>query len=176
MNNTWIWIVVFIAIIIGTILIFQVVIYFFMKRSMRKAYLALDKLVPFEKERYNKIKEVYFSLNKTHHIANDSIRELIQNQDIISTEERVDMQKLKNQNDFLLMFLLKFMKDKKLKMKDAYSSTYKELESISFFDTKDKTTPYFKYNKIANVYNALATISFVSNIFKKSNYYRAPIL
>ena len=176
MNDSWIWIVIFIAVIIGSILLLQVVLYFLMKHYMKKAYLKLDELVPIEKERYNKIKNAYFLLNKSHHIANDSIRELIQKQDVIASGERVDMQEFKNQNDFLVMFLLKFMKERKLKMKDNYSPTYKELESISYFESKDKTTPYYKYNKVANAYNALASLSFVSSIFKKKDYYRVPIL
>ena len=176
MNDTWIWIVIFIAVVIGSIIILQVVLYFFMKRAMKKAYTYLDGLVPVEKERYQKIKNAYFTLNKTHYISNDSIKELIKEQEVLSSEERVDMQKLKGQNDFLVMFLLKFMKEKKLKMKDNYSPIYKELESISYFESKDKSTPYYKYNKAANVYNALATLSFVSSIFRKKDYYRAPIL
>ena len=173
---TWVWIVVFIAIIIGSIFLLQIVLYFLMKRAMKITFSELDKLVPLEKERFNKIKENYFALNKNHRITNESIKELIMSQDELVKSERIDMQQYKNQNDFLIMYLLKFMKEKKLKMKDEYSPIYKELESISYFEVKDKSTPYYSYNKKANRYNTLANLSFVSNLFKRNNYYRAPIL
>lgn len=147
-----------------------------MKSSMKKAFDELDKLVDVEKNRFIKIKEIYFALNKTHKVMNDSINELINNQEDIIKEQRIDMEKLKNQDDFIVMYLLKFMKEKKLKMKDNYSDLYKELESISYFEKEDKTTPYYTYNKKANRYNTFAKLSFVSNIFRRNNYYRAPVL
>ena len=173
---TWVWIVVFIAIIIGSIFLLQIVLYFLMKRAMKITFSELDKLVPIEKDRFNKIKENYFALNKNHRITNESIKELIMSQDELVKSERIDMQQYKNQNDFLIMYLLKFMKEKKLKMKDEYSPIFKELESISYFEVNDKSTPYYSYNKKANRYNTLANLSFVSNLFKRNNYYRAPIL
>ena len=176
MNGSWIWIVIFIAVIIGTIFILQIVLYFLMKKEMKKAFTELDKLVPIEKERFNKIKEIYFALNKNNRLNNDSIKELVISQDEVVKSSTLDMQQYKNQNDFLVMYLIKFMKEKKLKMKDEYSSLYKDLESISYFEVDDKSTPYYKYNKIANRYNSFASLSLVSSLFKKKDYYRAPVL
>lgn len=173
---TWIAIIVFIAIIIVTFIALQIVMYFLLKSNMKKAFASLDNLVPIEKERFNKIKDIYNQLLKLNRINNEEIKELVAIQENNLNLERLDMQIFKGNNDFLIMYLLRLLKEKKLKLKEPFCLMNETLESISYFESKDKDTPYYKYNKIANRYNTFASMSLVSKTFKKASYPRVPIL
>lgn len=173
---TWIWIVVTLAIVIAVYLLSELVLFLLMRSSMKKAFHALDELVPFERERSKKIDTIYQTLKDGKRINNRSMEELLESNKDILSQSSIDMQKLKSQDDFLILYLLKFMKEKKLKQREEYSPLYKELEAISYPDPKANDFPYKRYNDLALRYNSYTGMGMLRSIASRKKYLAAPVL
>ena len=172
----WYWILIIIATLVIVYAFIQVILFFIMRKCMKKAFSELDKMAIYEKDRFGIIFVSYKEIISKKKIENVEINNLIKEQENISNNKEIEMESFKSKNDFIIMYLMKFLEEKKLKNKDDFSSIYQNLKDISYFDINDKTSPYIKYNKVANRYNALANICIISNSFKRSSYLRAPIL
>lgn len=180
-SNSTLMTVIWIIVIIGVVFLFLLISFFvtliFVKKFQKRAYIALDNLVPFEKERFEQIHGVYdyLLLEKKLNASNNPIKEIIQEQQIILSGNSIDMQKAKANDDFLILFLTKFMKEKSLKNKDSFKDKYEILEKYNYFDDK-KDSPYHQYNKIALRYNSLSSMMTVSSYCRRKGYLKAPIL
>ncbi len=176
-TRTIIWVVVIIAVVLIVFLISFFMTLLFVKKFQKKAYQALDDLVPFEKERFEKIHKVYDYLitEKKLNASNNPIKEIIQDQQIIFSGNSIAMDKAKANDDFLVLFLMKYMKEKSLKNKDSFKECYKTLEENDYMQER-KESPYYKYNKIALRYNSLSSMMTIQGYCQRKGYLKAPIL
>ena len=148
-----------------------------MKKAQKKAYRALDELVPYEKERFACIERFYEALvqEKKLNLSRNPLSDIMKEQEIILSGNTIDMQKAKANDDFCILFLKKFIKEKSLHMKEPYHSLEEELGKYDSF-SDEKKTPYKKYNDCALKYNALTSMMTVSGYCQRKGYLKAPIL
>lgn len=174
--TTIIWIIVIVVSLLVIWGISFVVLVFLMKKTQKKAFKALDDLVPYERERFDIILETVEQLKKENKFRNKEMDKLVEEQKKLLEGVTIDMSKVKAQNDFLILYLRKLLKDKGLKMKDPYKDLNKKMEEHFFDDTSSKNSPYYNYSKLALRYNAYMGMMFVASYANRKGYPRAPIL
>lgn len=171
-NNTW-WI--YVVVIVGVIAIYLIagaIVHFLMKGAKKKAYAELEKVIPFEKNRYEEIASSIKEMQDDGRFLPKNMIECLNTLDESFKKIPVDVSSIKNQNDFLIMYIRKYLADKHIVEK--YKSIDEKLEKLLFLDPTSKTSPYRAYNKKAAHYNAYLGMG-IFNIFRGSNT-SAPIL
>jgi|GEM_PF-920774 len=171
----WAWLLIVLAIIVVIYLLVELVLFFLMRSSMKKAFRMLDELVPFERQRFEAIEKVYQRLVKENKLHNKDIDDLIAGQRVILGGKTTDMQKLKGQDDFLILYLTKYLKERKLKQK-GYEAEYNDLLSRLYSDPEDKSNPYYRYDQEAMKYNSYTQMGLLRSITIRHHYYQAPVL
>lgn len=174
---TVLWIV---GIIVGLCILFFLSFFItllLVKRSQKKAFEALDHLVPFERERFAVVKKAYDTLIAEKKLkANDNpLKDMVHETEIILSGTSIDMQKAKANDDFMILFLKKYLKDRSLRMKDPYKSIDETLAEYDYLQNR-KDSPYDGYNKKALKYNALSSMMSVSSYCQRKGYPKAPVL
>ncbi len=174
---TVIWVVVIILAIFVLFFISFLVTILLVKKAQKKAYQALDELVPYEKERFQSINKLYETLVNERKLVpgKNPLADIMKEQEIILSGTTIDMQKAKANDDFSILFLKKFLKDRSLKMKEPYHTLSEELDKYDIM-TDEKNSPYKKYNNYALRYNALSSMMTVSGYCQRKGYLKAPIL
>jgi hypothetical protein len=174
---TVVW--VLIAVIGGLAVIYvltAVVLLGLMKRAQKKAFSALDELVPYEKERYALLTEIQERMAKDNFVIPSNIREIIEDGGRTLGASTVDMGKVKGELDFAFLYLQKFLKEKKLLARPGYPELMNEITAHIFIDPSIKGCPYEKYDKLAYRYNAYLGMMFISPFIAHKNLPKAPIL
>lgn len=171
-----IWVAVIIGVVIVVWLLSSFVMILLMKKAQKKAFKALDDLVPEEKKRFLKIKEFADLLVKEKRLKRGNILDAVHEQEVLFSGERIDMAKAKATNDFLVLYFRKYMKEKRLKDKDPYKDYYELFQNDIHIDPDDKKNPYRSYNKIAMRYNSYLNMTLVRSYANRKHYPGAPIL
>lgn len=174
---TIIWVVAIIACLILLFLISFLVTILLVKKAQKKAYKALDDLVPYEKERFQAVLKMYDLLvqEKKLPAGKNPLSDIMKEQEITLSGNTIDMQKAKANDDFAILFLQKFLKERSLKMKEPFHSALEELKKYDVM-LDEKNSPYKKYNDCALKYNALSSMMTVSGYCQRKGYLKAPIL
>ncbi|MFA6829174.1 MAG: hypothetical protein WCR67_00480 [Bacilli bacterium] len=176
-KTTIIWIVCIVAALLIAWLISFLVIIQLMKKAQKKAFAALDELVPYERERYEAVKKAFNQIIDERRMQKDNqMYALCTEQEKILAGDRIDMSTLKAQNDFMILYLHKFIKEKKLRMKEPFSTIDTDLDKYTFIDPSSKDSPYRSYNNVALKYNSYMGMMLVSNYASRKGYPKAPIL
>jgi hypothetical protein len=173
----WVWIVIVISSLIVIYALATLITWFLMKSLQKRTFKALDELVPYEKNRFTKIKEIAQALNEEHRIPkNSSINDTLKLQEIILSGSRIDMNRVKSQNDFLLIFLKKALKEKGLRFKEPFATYDKDVDRMIDPDSSKDSSPYYQYNKLAYKYNAYLGMMLIRAIAIRKQVPNAPIL
>lgn len=174
--NNWIVIIIVIAALIVLYLLSALILYLLMKRVMGKAYDALMALVPHESQRLQAIEDLQKKIRDDNYRLSDEMVELCQNTRKILDTKPVDVAKAKGQIDFLLMYHIKFIKEKRLVQKrEGYKEIVDKLTAGLHLKDDLKNSPYGRYDKLAMRYNAYLGM-FVLAPFVRGKYKNAPIL
>ncbi|MFA6624219.1 MAG: hypothetical protein WCS80_00415 [Bacilli bacterium] len=174
--DTWVIILIVLGCLIAIYLLGSFIIWLFLKAARNKAYKALDELVPYEKERFQYIAYVRDEIEKDNYHLPKSILDVIENNNDILSGHEIDMQKVKSQDDFLILFFQKYLKEKKLISKEKYVNINLKMSSYLHMDTDDKESPYDIYDKKAFRYNSLLGMTLFTIFLNKSKFAQAPIL
>lgn len=174
---TVIWVVSIILVIFLLFLLSFFVTILLVKKAQKKAFQALDDLVPYEKERFQCINKLYETLINEKKLVpgKNPLADIMKEQEIILSGNTIDMQKAKANDDFSILFLKKFLKDRSLRMKEPYHTLEEELGKYDNM-LDEKNSPYRKYNNYALKYNALSSMMTVSGYCQRKGYLKAPIL
>lgn len=157
--NWWIYVIVF-AGIIGIYLLSALVIYLLMKNAQKKAYALYEKMIPVEKERYDKILKAKKRLEDDGRFLPKNMVESTSEVEKEFAKIPVDLSKIKGMNDFLILYYRKYLQQKRLLPK--YPNMDAELEKQIFLDSEDKNSPYYLYNKATLKYNAYLNMGFLN--------------
>lgn len=158
----WVYVIVFAA-LIAIYLLTALIIYLLMKKAYKKAKVELDKIIPYEKERYETILKVKTTLENEGRFFSKNIIETTEDVEKQFSKIPVDIAKIKNQNDFLVIIYRKYIKEKRLLAKSK--DLDQELENILYIDPSDKSSPYYPYDKAAMKYNSYVNMG-MFNIFR----------
>ncbi len=172
MDKTW-WI--YIVVIVGVIALYLIsgaIVHFLMKGAKKKAYAELEKVIPYEKERFDEISSSIHTMQDDGRFLPKNMIECLNTIDESFKKVPVDVSSVKNQNDFLILYIRKYLSEKRIVEK--YKSIDEKLEKLLFLDPSSKTSPYHTYNKKAAHYNAYLGMG-IFNIFRGDNT-AAPIL
>ena len=157
----WVIIILVVLALVAVYLISALILFLLMKRAMKKAYDALMALLPYEDERMKLVLDVKERLLNDNYHLSDEMCEATENNRKLLQETPVDVSKVKNQTDFLLMYYNKELYDtmlSKLHLKDEL-----------------KNSPYGKYDKLAFRYNSYLGMIILAP-FVRRKYQNAPIL
>ncbi len=171
-NNTW-WI--YVVVIVGVIAIYFIsgaIVHFLMKGAKKKAYAELEKIIPYEKTRFEEIEASIKHMQDDGRFLPKNMIDCLNTVNDSFSKVPVDVASIKNQNDFLIMYIRKYLADKHIVEK--YKDIDEKLEKHLYLDPSSKTSPYHTYNKKAAHYNAYLGMG-IFNIFRGSNT-SAPIL
>ncbi len=172
MDKTW-WI--YIVVIVGVIALYLIsgaIVHFLMKGAKKKAYAELEKVIPYEKERFDEISSSIHTMQDDGRFLPKNMIECLNTIDESFKKVPVDVSSVKNQNDFLILYIRKYLSEKRIVEK--YKSIDEKLEKLLFLDPSSKSSPYHTYNKKAAHYNAYLGMG-IFNIFRGNNT-AAPIL
>ena len=175
MPNFVIVIIVIVCLIV-LYLLSALVLFLFMKRAMGRAYDELVALIPYEKERMDAILSLREKLlSDGYHLSSEMVSLTDSNKTLLETRP-VDVSKVKNQTDFLIMYYTKFLREKKVAKKDpAYDSMGENLLKMLHLHDELKSSPYGKYDKAAFRYNSYLGLIILAP-FVRRKYQNAPIL
>ncbi len=174
--DSWLILIIVIAGVLVLYLLFALIAYFLMKGAMNKAYDALVALIPYEKERLELVKKVADDLKNDHYRFSSQIDELIKENENVLEKKPVDVSKAKNQNDFLILYFSKLIKEKNFdKRFSKYQEHHKTLQSHLYLQSYNKNSPYYRYDKLAFRYNSYLNMLFLAP-FVRRKYESAPIL
>lgn len=174
--ENWVIVILVIVCLIVLYLLSALVLFLLMKRAMNKAYDALVALVPFETERLEYVKKVRDRLLADDYHLSSEMLELTESNEKLLATKPVDVSKVKNQTDFLILYYSKFIKEKKLAKKNPdYEELDKTLLSKLHLHDDLKVSPYAKYDKAAFRYNSYLSMMILAP-FVRRKYQNAPIL
>lgn len=173
---SWVLLIIVIASLIGLYLVAVIIIYFLMKRAQKRAFSALDSMVTYEKERMHFVNDLVTVLNTTQYKVKDNIRVVVDEQNEMLSSDRVDMNKVKQQTDFLLIYLQKYLKEKGIRKKSPFDTYFQKIPEYLVMDIESDKYPYKDYNKIATKYNSFLSLGFLSPFARSSKNPQAPIL
>lgn len=172
----WVIIILVVLALVAVYLISALILFLLMKRAMKKAYDALMALLPYEDERMKLVLDVKERLLNDNFHLSEEMCEATENNCKLLQETPVDVSKVKNQTDFLLMYYMKFLKEKKLVAKSAeYKELYDTMLSKLHLKDELKNSPYGKYDKLAFRYNSYLGMIILAP-FVRRKYQNAPIL
>jgi hypothetical protein len=175
MKNTPWW--VYVAIIGGVIVLYLIaalITFFLMKGAKKKCYDEFDKLVPYEKERLELILSIRDTMLKDGRHLPKNLTDACSQDEEYFAKVPFDLKSAKGQNDFLVIYLRKYLKEKNLLKQEKYLEFDKKLEGALFLDPQDKKSPYFNYNKRALRYNSYLGMTLLA-IFNNGRHTSAPI-
>lgn len=175
MENWWIYLVVILA-VIALYFLFTFILYLLMKRAQKKAFKLLDTILPYEKEKFDMIIKARNKLKEDGRFLPKNILEVIDKDEKLFLQIPVNIQEVKGQSDFIIMYLDKYLKEKKLIQKDDYKKMDDELNSYLYMNPEDKTSPYYQYNKKAMSYNAYLGMGALAVFSIRRKNQSAPIL
>lgn len=147
-----------------------------MKKAQKKAFSTLDDLVSYERNRFEDIKEIADYLDQSNRLHAQSIIDTIKKQEEAFSSDTIDMQNAKVTDDFLVIYFIKYIKEKNLSKKEPYDEYLKKLTEELTIQIDDKEHPYYKYNKLALKYNSYANMRTANWYARKKNYPQAPVL
>ncbi len=162
---------IYLVIIVGVLAVYfftAFVIYLLMKRAKKIAYAEMEKVIPYEKEKYNLVSEVIRTMQEEGRYLQKNL--LDSYEDLGKTFEKVpfELSAAKNQNDFMILYLRKYLKEKNLLKREIYQKLDERLRDAVHLDPSEKNSPYYVYNKKAARYNAFLSMG-MFNIFRGSN-------
>lgn len=162
---------IYLVIIVGVLAVYfftAFIIYLLMKRAKKKAYQEMEKVIPYEKEKYDLISEVIKTMQDDGRFLQKNL--LDSYEDLGKTFDKVpfEIATAKNQNDFMILYLRKYLKEKNLLRKEVYQKLDERLSKAIYLDPSEKNSPYYLYNKKASRYNAFLSMG-MFNIFRGSN-------
>ena len=162
--ESWVIVIIVILALILVYLFSAFILFLLMKRAMKRAYDALMDLLPYEDERMKLVSSTKEKLLNDNYHLSDEMCEATENNLKLLKETPVDVSKVKNQTDFLLMYYMKFLKEKKLIQKKP-----------EYIKDELKNSPYGKYDKLAFRYNSYLGLVILAP-FVRRKYQNAPIL
>ena len=155
----WIYVVV----IGGIIVVYftsALIIRALMVKAQKKCNALLEKITPIERARFDKIVEVKLAMeNDGRHLPKNMVETTL-DQEREFSQIPVDIQKVKSVDDFLILYYIKYLKEKNLKIK--YQQQLETLEAIIYSKPEDKDYPYYEYNKAALKYNSYLNMGFLN--------------
>ena len=172
----WLILLIVFAILIAIYVISGLVVRALLKNAKRKAIDALDSLASVERDRYDRLIQITEELEKDHKYLPKNRSDSFQDTKRLLDKVPCDVAKVKGQLDFLVLYLRKFRKEKRLLAQEKYNQLDKKLEKEVNRDPNDKTSPYYSYDKKALRYNALRGRTFFSLFTNNGNNPQAPIL
>ena len=174
--ESWVIVIIVILALILVYLFSAFILFLLMKRAMRRAYDALMDLLPYEDERMKLVSSTKEKLLNDNYHLSDEMCEATENNLKLLKETPVDVSKVKNQTDFLLMYYMKFLKEKKLiQKKPEYKEIYDKMLAELHLKDELKNSPYGKYDKLAFRYNSYLGLVILAP-FVRRKYQNAPIL
>lgn len=174
--ESWVIVIIVILALILVYLFSAFILFLLMKRAMKRAYDALMDLLPYEDERMKLVSSTKEKLLNDNYHLSDEMSEATENNLKLLKETPVDVSKVKNQTDFLLMYYMKFLKEKKLiQKKPEYKEIYDKMLAELHLKDELKNSPYGKYDKLAFRYNSYLGLVILAP-FVRRKYQNAPIL
>lgn len=170
----WIYLLILLG-VIALWFILSIILFFAMKSAQRKAYNELDKVAPFERDRYDFFVEVITKLEDSGRHLPKSLTELQKSLERAFAKIPVDVNEIKGQNDFMDIYLKKYLDEKGFSKKEEFKSYCEKLNQMLWIDPADKNSPYYKYNKLASRYNSLNGMLLLRIFTASGKYPSAPI-
>ena len=162
----WIYVVVIGGIIV-VYLTSAFIIRFFMMKAKKKCEALLEKVIPLERDRFDMILEVKNKMeNDGRHLPKNMVESTLELEKAYQ-EVPVDIQKVKSIDDFLLLYYIRYIKEKNLKEK--YQAELATLESLVYDNVESDKYPYKEYNNATLKYNAYLNMGFI-NPFRSGCY------
>ena len=172
----WGYLLIFVV-LIAMYLLCVLVTYLLMKGAKKKAFQALDQMIPIEQNRFALVEEVVQAMKDDGRILPKNLLEQVESEGKDFQKTPLDLQGLKGRTDFLILYLRKYLKEKRLLSKsEKYQEYDKKLESSIYLDPQDKNSPYYHYNKVASRYNAYLGMTTLSLFGIRGKNPQAPIL
>ena len=171
----WHYLLIFLG-LFALFLLTTLVLYLLMKRAQKKAYQELEKLIPYEQNRFSLIQKCKEELETDGRFLPKNFLTAISEEEKLFEKAPLDLSEIKGRTDFLVMYLRKYLKEKKLLSKEKYQDFDKKLETLIFIDPGDKNSPYYLYNKKASHYNAFLGMMFLSIFGIRNKNQNAPII
>lgn len=167
-NNWWIYLIIIVG-VIAIYLLSALIIFLLMKGAKKKAIQELDKLVPHENERFQVIETIIKEMQNDGRYLPKNMLDSLHEIDSSFSKTPIDLSSIKNQNDFMILYLRKYFKEKRMLEKDQKYKNYDEkLSKMIFLNPSDKTSPYYLYNKKSSRYNAFLGMG-AFNLFRGNN-------
>ena len=92
----WYWILIIIATLVIVYAFIQVILFFIMRKFMKKVFSELDKMAIYEKDRFGIIFVSYKEIISKKKIENVEINNLIKEQENISNNKEIEMESFKS--------------------------------------------------------------------------------
>ena len=147
-----------------------------LRKAKKKAIDALDSLAGYEQDRLDRLIKIKDELVNDHKFLPKNRLDAFEETKAIFLSVPSDVAKAKGQNDFLVLYLRKFLKEKRLLAQGKYKDRDMRLEGEVHIDPSDRKSPYYSYNRKALKYNALRNRTFFSLFTNNGNNPSAPIL
>jgi hypothetical protein len=174
--NIWYILLIALGSILVLYLIVAAILMALMKRAQRRAFKALDALVPYEKKRMEIVLDCRDTLEDDHYHLAQNIKEVIDEAQDLINQSRIDMGKVKGENDFLIMYFQKYLKEKRLLHDEKYKKLSDELGAEIHLDPAEKSSPYKKYDDLAFRYNAYLGMMILAPFLGGKKNPQAPVL
>lgn len=172
------WVIV-IIVLVGLFIVYLIaaaIVLFLMKAAKKKAFSMLNQIIPIEQKRFDLINKTVNELKNDGVFPPKNLIETLKDAEKDYQLAPLDISIIKGKNDFLIMYLHKYLSEKKYFKQDKYLSLDKELESNLFLDPNDRNSPYYQYNKKAAYYNAYLNMMVLSIFGVRRRNPTAPIL
>ena len=176
MLPVWELLLIIIFSLIGLYLLAIMIVYFFMKRAQKRAFSSLDSMIVYEKDRMNFINDLVNTLKDNKYNLKSNIKIVVDEQNELLENKMVDMSKVKQQTDFLLIYFQKYLKENGIRKKSPFDSFYKKINDYLIMDIDSDDYPYKKYNLYANRYNSILSLGFLCPFARSIKNPQAPIL
>lgn len=170
MKNWWIYLLIFVA-FIALYLLSSLIFFMIMKSKRKKLQPLLDKILPYEKERFDYLMSIKDKITNAPKAFTNGLEAL--DKEFVKIPPNIA--DIKSQLDVLYIILLRIADEKKYGISENTEIKDKAGHYLNL-DPTDKKSPYFKYNKTASHYNAYLGMWLVAMFNRKNKYTTAPIL
>ena len=161
----WVYAIIIVG-VLAFYLLSALIVRLLMNEAKKKAVIEYEKVIPYEKARMDEINNAIKTMQDDGRFLPKNMIECLETINKSFDAVPVDVSSIKNQNDFMILYIRKYLKEKRIAEK--YKSIDEKLESLLFLDPSSKKSPYSVYNKKAGRYNAYLGMGYF-NLFRGSN-------